>query len=88
MKTYIIGLSLYSQTHQYDDLVAHITAMKSCAHVLEDIWAVQTSLTPEEVHSQLSHWVQDGDALFVVESAGSGAWRNVLCDNGWLQENL
>jgi len=87
MPCYIISYDLRKERN-YDDLYRAIKSYGTWAHILESTWAVVTSKTAVQVRDHLASYIDQDDGLFVVRSGTEAAWRNVICRNEWLKENL
>jgi hypothetical protein len=87
MPLYIISYDLRKQRN-YSDLIDAIKSLGPWAHVLESIWAVKTGLSFTEIRDFLNNYLDSDDRLIVFKSGSSAAWKNVLCNNQWLIDNL
>lgn len=87
MPCYLISYDL-RRDRDYDDLYEAIKEYRTWAHVLESTWAVVTQTSAKEIRNDLEQYTDNDDGLFVVKSGTEAAWRNVLCDNEWLKDNL
>lgn len=87
MECYIIS---YDMAKGGDDapLIAAIKEYGTWAHITESTWAVVTDKSHVEVRDDIGRHLPQGSRLFVNKSGKSAAWRNVICRNEWLKENL
>lgn len=86
-KCYIISYDMASDG-DYDELYEAIKEYKAWAHITESTWAIVTEESAKEIRDYLGQFLPKGSRLLVVKSGSSGAWRNVICRNTWLKENL
>lgn len=87
MSCYIINYDL-NNSKDYESLFKAIKSYGTWAKVLKSCWAIVTTKTAAEVKTHLLSVMDKDDGLFIVESCGVGAWRNVECSNDWLQKHL
>lgn len=87
MTRYIISYDLRGE-RDYDALYEAIKSCGSWAHITESMWAVVTTKTAVQVRDHLSSVMDQDDRIFVVKSGVEAAWRNVICKNQWLKDNL
>jgi CRISPR/Cas system-associated endoribonuclease Cas2 len=87
MPCYIINYDL-RKNRDYDSLHKAIKSYGTWAQILESCWGVVTSSSATQVRDHLAQYIDSDDGLFVVKSAGEGAWKNVECTNKWLKNNL
>ena len=73
---------------EYAALAAAIKSYGKWAHITESTWAVVTSRPATEIRDHLGAFVSPQSRIFVVRTASGAAWRNVICRNTWLKENL
>ena len=88
MATYIISYDLSAPSRNYDDIHEAIRSYGTWAHITESTWAVVTDQSATEVRDYLGSVMDNDDKLFVVLSAGVGAWRNIRPRTAWLKKNL
>ena len=48
----------------------------------------ESSSSSSEIRDNLKSYVDADDKLFVARLTGEAAWRNVLCTDKWLKDNL
>ena len=87
MKCYIISYDLRGN-RDYDSLYRAIKSYPKWAHITESTWAIVTEKTAAQVRDDLCRVIDRDDRMFVVRSGAEAAWRNVICRNEWLKENL
>ncbi len=87
MTCYIISYDLRGK-RDYDALYEAIKSYGTWANITESTWAVVTTKTAIEVRDHLSSAMDQDDRIFVVKSGAEAAWRNVICKNQWLKDNL
>lgn len=86
-KCYIISYDLRNK-RDYEKLYDTIKSYSNWAHILESLWAVVTTQSAVEVRNKLALNMDSDDGLFVIQSSGIAAWKNVLCKDQWLKNNL
>lgn len=87
MACYLISYDLL-RSRDYESLYSVIKGYGTWAHIHESVWAVVTSQSAEQVRDYLSKYIDADDRIFVLNSGREAAWRGVLCDSTWLQDNL
>lgn len=87
MKTYIITYDLRNN-RDYASLHEAIKQYSKWAKITESTWGVVTSKSASEIRDNLRSVMDSDDRLFVLKSGVEAAWRNSICKNDWLQENL
>ena len=75
-------------SEDYEKLYSKIKAYGTWAHILESTWAVVTSKSSGEVFDDLKQYLDGNDGLLVLKTAGVANWKNVLCKDSWLKDNL
>ena len=87
MKCYIITYDLRN-SRDYASLHKAIKRHSKWAKVTESTWAVLTEKSATEIRDNLSKVMDSDDRLFIIKSGVEAAWRNSICENEWLKENL
>jgi hypothetical protein len=77
-----------ADSDDYQSLYEVIKSYGTWAHITESTWAIVTTESSTDVRAKLGQELKSGDRLFVIKSSGIAAWRNVICKNEWLKENL
>lgn len=72
----------------YQQLYAAIRAYGTWAHIMDSCWAIKTEHSTVEVRDALLGLLRPQDRLIVVQTAHIAAWKNVMCSNDWLKENI
>ena len=88
MKSKIITYDLCAPGRNYDDLYKAIKSYGTWAHITESTWFVKTADSCTQIRDNLLSHVDSNDRLFVGELTGTAAWRNVICNNDYLKDNL
>lgn len=92
MRSIIIAYDLIGTSEtsaDYQRLIKHIQeGYSNWAKILYSTFIIRTTLSPKQVRDNLGPYTDANDRLFVAELTGVGAWRNVICTNAWLQDNL
>ncbi len=87
MKCYIISYDLVNQKN-YEELWKAIKKYHSWAKITESTWAVQTESSAKQIRDNLSQFLDQDDRIFVIKSGAEAAWKNCICKNEWLKNNL
>ena len=72
----------------YSRLYDAIRAYGTWAHIMDSCWAIKTELLAVDVRDALLRLLRPQDRLIVVQTAHIAAWKNVMCSNDWLKENI
>jgi uncharacterized Zn ribbon protein len=89
LNCYIISYDLLkADSHDYESLYEAIKSYGTWANITESTWAIVTDKNSKQVRDDLGQNLKSGDRLFVLKSSGIAAWRNAICKNEWLKENL
>lgn len=87
MSTYTINYDLRGE-RDYEDLYEAIKSYKTWAHILESSWAVASTKSAIEIFDHLKSYTDSDDGLIVIKSGGTAKWKNVICKDSWLKDNL
>lgn len=87
MKTFLISYDLNGDGNR-EVLSKAIKDYGIWAQITNSLWAVQTESSVLDVREKLNKLLPEGSRLMVVKSGAESAWRNVMCQNDWLQANL
>jgi len=88
MPCYIICYDLVAPGRNYDQLYSAIKTYTRWAYVNQSVWAVVTDKSAVAIRDHLAQYIDANDRIFIVKSGVEAAWRNVICKNEWLKENL
>ena len=86
-KSYIVSYDL-ADGGDYDKLYEKLKSYSGWAHITESTWAVLTTKEASEIRDEIGKLLVEGSRLIVVESANVAAWRNPICSNKWLKDNV
>ncbi len=84
----IISYDLCKPTQNYDGLIAKIKSYGTYARITESCWFIKTTDTCTKVRDTLTKEIDSNDRLFVAALTGIAAWKNVICSNSVLLNNL
>ena len=87
MTCYIISYDL-RKNRNYDKLYSALKSYSRWGRITESTWAVVTTKSAVEIRDNLLKVIDNDDRIFVVKSGVEAAWRNSICKNEWLKENL
>lgn len=88
MSSKIIEYDLRQPGRDYNVLYEAIKSYGKWARITESTWFIKTDDTCVQVRDNLAAMMDANDRLFVGELTGTAAWRNVICSNDYLRENL
>ncbi len=87
MKTYVLSFELndeYDQSQIFEELATLGEIQKA----LSSTWFLRSESTAKEIRDQLGEYLAPDERVMVMKSGGPAAWRNLMCDNKWVIENL
>ena len=87
MTCYVISYDLVKK-RDYEGLYKAIKAYGTYAHITESTWAIVTTDEAKQIRDNLQKHIDSDDRIFIIKSGKEAAWRNVLCKDKWLQDNL
>lgn len=88
MNSYLISYDLMAPAKDYSKLISAIKEYGTYAKVLESCWIIKSSSDSTTIRNNLVKYIDENDKLFVCKLTGEAAWKNVLCTNQWLKDNL
>jgi len=88
MTSLIIEYDLRAPGRDYDSLFSAIKAYGIYAHITESTWFIKTNDSCIQVRDNLLAYMDTNDRLFVAALTGVAAWRNVICPDEYLKQNL
>lgn len=89
MATYIISYDLVkAKEKDYADLYSAIKKLGQWARVVDSTWVIVSEMSSVEIRDALTIHMDASDRIIVVQSASVGAWKNAICSNEWLKNNL
>lgn len=88
MNSYIVSYDLIAPNKDYSSLISAIKNYGTYGKVLESCWIIKSKDSSSTIRTHLSNYIDSNDRLFVAKLTGEAAWRNVLCTNDWLKDNL
>ncbi len=88
MTCYIVSYDLIAPGRNYEALYTALKSYSKWARINESLWAVVTTSTAPQIRDHLQQHMDANDRLFVIKSGVAAAWRNSICKNEWLKENL
>ncbi len=88
-KTFLISYDLNdAQSDVYERLFDFFESFGTWAHITESLWAIKTEKTAVEIRDAICELVPAKSSVFVIKSGIASAWKDVLCSNKWLKDNL
>lgn len=88
-KTFIITYDIsQGNTLDYKKIFEYFKSFGTWAKITESTWAIVTEKKAKEVRDEILEILPVESKLFVIKSGGIAAWRNVICRNEWLKNNL
>ncbi len=88
MNSYIVSYDLIAPNKDYSELISAIKSYGTYAKVLESCWIIKSDDSSSTIKAYLTAHMDSDDRIFIAKLSGSGSWKNVLCTNEWLQNNL
>lgn len=88
MATYCVTYDLRAPGRNYQALYDRLRQYPQWAKVTESNWILVTAWTAVQIRDDLSNYIDANDRLFVLKSGTEAAWKNSICDNDWLRNNL
>ena len=87
MTVYAICFELSAEYNQ-EDFFSTLVSIGDGAPVTTTMWIVKSEKTAKEIRDELYSIMAPEERVMVMKSASPAAWKNVLCDNKWLVENI
>jgi hypothetical protein len=72
----------------YEPIIKYIKSQKKWAHITESLWGIVSESSASEIRDKLLELSPKDARLFVLKSGVVSAWKNVICSNAWLKDNL
>lgn len=90
MSSYLIAYDIRepSAPEMHEKLQEALKSYGPWAHITESCWVVVSDKKAAEIRDHLEQYLRSKDRLFVLQSAKVAAWRNVICPDEWLKENI
>ncbi|UYH54770.1 hypothetical protein N6L26_12100 [Qipengyuania sp. SS22] len=88
MAAYVVTYDLRAPGRNYQGLYDRLRQYPRWAKVTESNWVVVTEWTASQIRDDLSGYIDTNDRLFVIKSGVEAAWKNSICENEWLRNNL
>lgn len=86
MKCYIICFEVSEE--RYQAFLEKIKTYPKWAIITRTTCAIMCNNQTTEVRNNLMALLDDADRLFVMPSSHVASWKNSMCKNEWLKENL
>lgn len=80
-KPYIISYDLKNPGQKYKDVFEVIKQFGACIKILDSVWLVRTSLTPNEMVDKIHNAADNNDHIFVTEI--SKKYQGWLDEESW-----
>lgn len=87
MKTYVLSFDLNSDYDQ-STMLEELASLGELQQAMSSTWFLKSERTAKEIRDQLAEHLAPDERVMVMKSGGPAAWRNVMCDNKWIIENL
>ena len=87
MKTYVLAFDLNNDYDQ-SGIFEKLATLGETQQALSSTWFLRSEHAAKEIRDLLSEHLAPDERVMVMKSGGPAAWRNVMCDNKWLIENL
>ena len=87
MAAYVVSYDLVGD-RDYSKLYSALKSYSAWGRVVESTWVIVSNASAVEVRDHLTSYMDSDDRILVVKSGTEAAWRNVICDNDWLKNNI
>lgn len=87
MLTYVLSLYL-NEGYDQSEIMAAILDLGDTRQALPYTWFLKSDMSPKEIRDTLSLHLAPDERLMVMKAGGPAAWRNLMCDNKWIIDNL
>jgi hypothetical protein len=87
MTTFVISFDLGSSFDQ-TDFFETLNSLGETQQATSSTWFLKSDKTAKEIRDLLALSMDSSERLVVLKSASPGAWRNVMCANKWLIDNV
>ncbi|MCW7475638.1 hypothetical protein [Leptospira levettii] len=87
-QTYIISYDIPKKNQNYEKVYDYLKGFGTWAHITESLWGIKSEKSASEIRDDLVKIAGTEANIFVLRSGVESAWKNVLCSNKWLQDNL
>lgn len=88
MATYIVTYDLNNETTRPNILKSIRENFNGFAKLSESSYAISTSLTPDQVHNNLSRFLDSDDTIYIISLSRPYSGRGPKNVNAWLEDNL
>lgn len=88
MNSYIVSYDLMAPHKDYSSLISAIKSYGTYAKVLESCWIITSNDSSHTIRTFLTTYMDSNDKIFVAKLTGEASWKNVICTNDWLKNNL
>lgn len=84
MNSYIVCLE--GSDSEFLKINKLLESYSSKAQIMKGSWIIVTDDTPTDIRNYIASEFVGRIAIFKTDRAA--AWRNVMCDNNWIKDNL
>lgn len=88
MDSFIVSYDLNNSGKNYDDLITKIKTYSKWAKINKSVWFIKSEKSSTEIRDDLITTMDSDDSIFVAKLAGTAAWKNVICKNQHLKDNV
>ena len=79
---------LISPGRNYQELYDAIKSYGTWGKLTESCWAIVTASSAVEIRDYLHQFIDNNDRLMVIRGGREAAWRNMMAEKQWLEQNL
>ncbi len=87
MLTYVLSFYL-NEGYDQSEIMASLTSLGETQQALPSTWFLKSDKSPKEIRDILTEHLAPDERLMVMKAGGPAAWRNLMCDNRWVIDNL
>jgi len=87
MKTYVLSFDL-NEDYDQSEIFETLNSLGELKQALSYTWFLRSDQTAKEIRDQLAKRMAPDERVVVMRSSSPAAWRNLMCDNKWVLENL
>lgn len=87
MTSYVISYDLGSNFDQAEFFDC-LNSLGETKQVTSSTWILISDKTAKQIRDELGMFLDPSERLIVLTSASPAAWRNSMCDNKWLVDNI
>lgn len=87
MTSYLVCYELVNNTHE-SYVIDKLKSFGVWGRVIGNTWIIKSERNFVEIRDELAKYMESNDRLLVIKTESQAAWKNILCSNEWLIENV